>query len=795
MPLTALPTTDEFRTPRRGHGPCAFWFLNDALDMAELRRQLEAFAAAGFGSVCPCARIGLDGRVSYLSDAWFAVVRDVVDICAELGLEVVLYDEASYPSGAANGLVVAESPEYAARALVAATVVVEVGPGEIRYARPSLGRGLWDRPLLTVVARQEGGVGLAATAAVIDDDGFGPVRVGADEHGAGRHLVLRLYDVPSGGRIRGAHAWQDDGSALAPAAADLLNPDAVAAFVRLTYDGYGRTLGDRLGRTVTSVFTDEPDVLGRGHRPDGVAWTPGLEREVAAEAGIAAEELWRYLPALVVPWDDDAGVRAAHAIAVAGRLSRVYYGALRSWCDRHGVALTGHPHEPDELRAQESFTWPGQDVVWRWVLPGETAGTGPESTSARSAASAAAVAGAGRSLTEVYGAYGWRLTMDEAKWLLDWHAVRGTTDYVLHALFLSVAGNRAWESEPDLLLHNAWRSEFPELVACAARHTLLARGAPERADVAALVVDDRCPEDAAGLQERQILFHYVPVDAVRPVAGGLLTAGEATYRAAWVAPADRAHPGVEALRRAGIRLEDDVDALADLALPGIRVLAGRRDDLRVLARRRGGVEINAVANDGEQPLVLALDGPRSVWDPWTGDVGRASWLVLGRRELVWLGPDDATLPSVRHVVAGEGGGELAVWTTDGAGGVQGRGDWAAEEPTRTWAGTVTYRAELPREAVDELLLDLGAVGDLARVSVDGGRVASLYWAPYRCLVPVPGRPGGRRTVEVTVTNSSANAREGAQRPSGLMGPVTWRVAREVDGPLAAPADAMIRHVG
>jgi hypothetical protein len=67
-------------------------------------------------------------------------------------------------------------------------------------------------------------------------------------------------------------------------------------------------------------------------------------------------------------------------------------------------------------------------------------------------------------------------------------------------------------------------------------------------------------------------------------------------------------------------------------------------------------------------------------------------------------------------------------------------------------------------------LDLGAVGDLAEVLLDGQPCGVRLWAPYR-LDLGPAIQPGVHDLEVRVTNSMANAFEGAQLPSGLMGPV------------------------
>jgi hypothetical protein len=62
------------------------------------------------------------------------------------------------------------------------------------------------------------------------------------------------------------------------------------------------------------------------------------------------------------------------------------------------------------------------------------------------------------------------------------------------------------------------------------------------------------------------------------------------------------------------------------------------------------------------------------------------------------------------------------------------------------------------------------VGDLAEVLVDGQSRDVRLWPPYRlCLGQ--DLEAGLHDLEVRVTNRMANAYEGAQLPSGLIGPI------------------------
>jgi hypothetical protein len=120
---------------------------------------------------------------------------------------------------------------------------------------------------------------------------------------------------------------------------------------------------------------------------------------------------------------------------------------------------------------------------------------------------------------------------------------------------------------------------------------------------------------------------------------------------------------------------------------------------------------------------------------------------------------------------------------------------SADAGTRYFSGVSTYRAAFvapPGTRPDRpLFVDLGAVGDLAEVSVNGQPAGTAWHAPYRLDVSRLTRPG-RNVIEVRVANLWVNrligdAQPGAAkiawtsapmyradaplRPSGLIGPV------------------------
>ena len=101
------------------------------------------------------------------------------------------------------------------------------------------------------------------------------------------------------------------------------------------------------------------------------------------------------------------------------------------------------------------------------------------------------------------------------------------------------------------------------------------------------------------------------------------------------------------------------------------------------------------------------------------------------------------------------------------------GDWAHQAGWETFAGRLCFRTTftLSAHAADQpLFLDLGQVGDIAEVRVNEAVAGVCAWAPYRVRID-PHAHTGLNRLEVWVTNSIANFYEGAQSPSGILGPI------------------------
>jgi hypothetical protein len=720
-------------------------------------------------------------------------------------MQVVLYDEGSYPSGSAQGRVVAENPDFAARCLIAVHTTIH-GPAH-GYWHPNPGRALSDELVCVVLGRE-------TVPGALDPNSLACLEVQPPELvrydlQAGDWRLVALWNVQSGGTIRGVFAEEEDRHASAPPAGDLLNSQAVACFLRHTHDQYYAHLKEHFGQTVVAMFTDEPMVLGRDTRrgPDPWPFTGGFLDELQAAWD---DDVQRWLPAL---WLDcgprTVDFRQVYTRTVHARLERVFYGAQSRWCHEHGIALTGHPAESDDFGSLRQFQWPGQDMVWRWVTPGsDSALTGPHSCAPKCASSAAALQGSSRNATEALGAYGWQLTLDEAKWLVDWHLARGTNLFYLHACFYSIRGRRAFESEPDIGLHNSWWPTFDLLANYVRRVCWLLSGGREICEIAILTDPHQAAWQAAKLlYQSQIDFFYIDEAALSQatIEAGRLGIGAHLFRALICDP-----PGVAADQRLTTFAEAGGLVLANWrpeTLVGTVVAELGRDvdwpaapDLRALHYFKANRHFYLLVNEGEQPiegdLSLAATGALECWDPLDGTVrpwpgtmigGRThSHLRLERRQglVLAIDPRGEAQPAVAPPLPGDVLVEIdGPWRAYDEAGMPIElpcpGDWAQLPGWETFTGRLRFQTSVALtrdQAQGPLFLDLGQVGDIAEVILNGTSLGSRAWAPY--VWPIGGAcRAGDNQLEILVTNSMANRLEGLQRPSGLLGPMCIREMR------------------
>ncbi|MDO5579990.1 MAG: hypothetical protein Q4G69_02550 [Planctomycetia bacterium] len=412
----------EFQKPGSEFSLIPFWFWNDTLKKDEIIRQIDDFDKHGVHGFLIHPRIGLPEKCTWLCPEMIEMMRTALQEAQKRGMKVLLYDDGMYPSGSSSGQVAAENPNYASKGFMK----IDLKKGE-------------DPP-----AVEKGGI-----------------RIGIFDRPNGDRIAVD--QVFAKGHIRGLHYIGDENKKglreELPPAADLLCPEAVQCFIRLVYQKYHDEFRSFFeDRTIMGIFTDEPSIMGRGPRKGMV---PGSKESLQKIEKILGYDFTPFLPDLWYQDRPDSDQKQKDYYRAAEQvLEDVYYGSLSKWCLDHHVDLCGHPEASSDFGILRKMGIPGQDIVWRYIEPGEKAFSPEHSMMGKVASSAMLHAGERRNLNEICGAFGHDLTFEEMQWVANWCIIRGQNLLVPHAFYYSIRGPRWEERPPDVGPNAVWWNRF-----------------------------------------------------------------------------------------------------------------------------------------------------------------------------------------------------------------------------------------------------------------------------------------------------------------------------------------------
>ncbi len=419
-----------FKNPPRTFRAAPFWSWNDDLDPEELVRQVGLMDGAGWGGFFMHSRVGL--VTPYLSERWMECVRATVAEASRRGMGAYLYDEDKWPSGFAGGLVPAQKWEYRNRALVCK---VDNRPAVI------------EENVALFKARFEAGQ--------LSD--FQPIS--AEEARTldwRRERLVQFYPLtaPLG------QSWFNDYSYI-----DLLNPQAVQAFIESTYDPYYQQVGQDFGGAVPGIFTDEPTynrhILAR-MRPSFVPWTIGLEGYFQEKKGY---DLLPRLPDLLFDTPTASQTRYDFWHTVTQRFLEAFSQQMYEWCQERGLAFTGHYLAEDSLQSQTQYIGAAMPHYPHMHIPGidklgRQINTGPGTVlTVKQLDSVVCQLGKPRSLCENYGCGGQDFAHTGRKWIGDWAYVLGINLNNPHLSLYSLRGEGKRDHPQNLFYQQPWWPE------------------------------------------------------------------------------------------------------------------------------------------------------------------------------------------------------------------------------------------------------------------------------------------------------------------------------------------------
>ena len=462
-----------FISPSVAYRGKPFWSWNGELRGEELVRQAHIMKEMGLGGYFMHSRAGL--ITEYLGDEWFDLINEVADAAEEDGMEAWLYDEDRGPSGSAGGKVTVD-PQYRMKSLY----VYESAPDKVDWNEESFALYVAKLDGLNLYTYKELDTSTIAcckcAARKVKEAIAELTDAAANDPGEWKALRFAIVPDPCNSNYNGTTYI------------DTMSRKATDKFIEMTHEEYAKRCGDRLGKSIKGIFTDEPH---RGHcfdnrrENDGVmscatAWTDDIFEEFEKRYGFACRPI---LPELFYRKNGEivAPVKL-HYIDLANALFLERFAKpLNDWCNDHGIQFTGHVLHEDTLMNQtvpngslmrfyEYMGYPGVDVLTEhnrcyWIV--------------KQLASAARQLGKKWLLSELYGCTGWQFDFKAHKAVGDWQALFGINLRCQHLSWYTMEGESKRDYPASILHQSPWYKDYSKVEDYFARMGLvLSEGAP-----------------------------------------------------------------------------------------------------------------------------------------------------------------------------------------------------------------------------------------------------------------------------------------------------------------------------
>ena len=451
-----------FKNPTSDFRGAPFWAWNCKLELDELKRQIEVLKKMGFGGGHMHVRTGM--ATTYLSEEYMDLIKGCVDKFKEEEMLGWLYDEDRWPSGAAGGYVT-QHPEYRSRYLLFTPT---------SYEEDSSSKSSLDSSARAV--RTGNGKFVAAYDVVLDENGYleSYTRIGEKEEAKGTKWYAYV-ETPN------PSPWYNNQTYV-----NTLDKKAIDKFIEITYEAYLNKVGDEFGKTIPSIFTDEPQFphktalnFASERRDITLPWTDDIPETYFAAYG---EDILESFPEVIwdLPESAPSVTRYRYHDHIAERFAEAFADNCGKWCRDHGLMLTGHMMEEPTLESQTAALGEAMRSYRSFGLVGvDMLCDSREYTTVKQTSSAANQYGYPGVLSELYGVTNWDFDFRGHKLQGDWQAALGVTARVPHLSWVSMKGEAKRDYPASINYQVPWHEKYSYVEDHFARvGTALTRGKP-----------------------------------------------------------------------------------------------------------------------------------------------------------------------------------------------------------------------------------------------------------------------------------------------------------------------------
>ncbi len=517
-----------------------------------LRNEIAKIYECGIRAICVEARPHDD----FCGPGWWHDMDIVLDEAKRRDMKIWILDDKHFPTGYANGLIEKQYPERKKQYIACTTCDVFGGSHPLtlnvgRMLKPTI--GFWEIGNPVDYEERANNTLLSAVAlrfhegSVFCEDAVDLTEYCKDGTAA--------FQLPEGQwRIHVIYKTRTDGGN--PAYINMIDAASAHTQIEGVYEEHFRHYGAEFGKTIAGFFSDEPQFgnisdqcfdtrLGKEKMP--LPWSDELAEMLTQRYGAGWRALLPFLFVDTLEHKAQPQMRYDYMDCISKLYAKNFSRPIGQWCHDHGVEYIGHVVEDNSVhsrlglgaahwfRAMEGQDMAGIDIIGGQYVFGAPVQERKGMVKADgeffhyALGKLGASAGhldpkkQGRTMCELFGAYGWGFGVRNMKYLLDHLLSRGINHLVPHAF--SMAEYPDFDCPPHFYARGN-NPEFPyfaHLMKYANRMCHQLNGGTHVASVAVLYdgeldwCGERMPMQKVcrALTENQIEFDIVPLDMLR----------------------------------------------------------------------------------------------------------------------------------------------------------------------------------------------------------------------------------------------------------------------------------------
>lgn len=255
------------------------------------------------------------------------------------GMNVWLYDEKTYPSGMAGGLILAEHPEWEAEGLFFKDTLI-IGSQKVML------NSLPGDPVINKAIPVVNGENKLDQAVELNKSNSEKIEWTVPEG------KWRIVQISSGVLREGFQAGTERGGKILNYPS-LLLPEVTKRFIELTHKKYAEVAGEKLGEIFYATFTDEPSSMAQPYNNLGYGvypWKENVSKQFKNRYGYKLKN--KLLEIMLDEGSQGQKLRYQYFKIISEDMSQNYFGAIKNYLHTQNMKSSGHLLLEESLMAQ-----------------------------------------------------------------------------------------------------------------------------------------------------------------------------------------------------------------------------------------------------------------------------------------------------------------------------------------------------------------------------------------------------------------------------------------------------------